>query len=230
MPPAGPATRGLCIALVATTLGASLLDGASGALTRALAFDRVGILHGELWRLVTYATVKVSSPLSLIIAAVVLWLFGGMYESRWGTRRFLRFFIAAAVGAAAIAVPLGLLLEAMLPISDSPMASGPDGAIDALLMAMVLAAPNAQVLFGFVLPVPARALVWLLLGLDVVACIMTRTSQLSLTAGGLAMGYLLTTGQWRPSTWRRLLSEWQRRRRRHGLYVVPPKGKKRWVN
>ena len=112
-----------------------------------------------------------------------------------------------------------------MPFADSPYADGPDAAIDALLMAVALGAPRSQVLFGFVLPVQARTFVWLMVGLDVVSGIMNQVSHLSLTLGGLAMGYLLITGLWRPRlAVDRLRLAWlSRQRRRRGLYVVPPR-------
>ena len=56
-------------------------------------------------------------------------------------------------------------------------------------------------------------------------CIVGECGHLGVTLGGLAMGYLLVTGYWRPSRLRDLLKMWQLRKRRRGLYVVPPKDK-----
>jgi membrane associated rhomboid family serine protease len=217
----GPGTRWLCGALVVATLGVSLMDQGTGALMGSLIFDRNALLHGELWRACTYGLLA-TSPIALVISTVVLWLFGGMHESMWGTRKFVRFVLVSMIGAALLAVPLGLILGALLPFSDSPYASGPDGAINALLMAVAVSAPRSQVLFGFVLPVQARTFVWLMVGLDVVSGIMNQVSHLSITLGGLAMGYFLITGMWRPDRLHQRYKRWRGARQRRGLYVVPP--------
>ena len=43
------------------------------------------------WSLLTYPLVNYS-PLGVLLAGYMLWLFGGSLERAWGTRRFLQFF------------------------------------------------------------------------------------------------------------------------------------------
>lgn len=221
---AGPATRALVILLLVASVVAAFCQRSVGWGTYELLYDRDAIMAGELWRLVTYAFVKVASPLALLLSAAALWLFGSSFEQRWGSRGFVQFFLSSTIGAAILAVPLGLLCNATGLFVDRGVFGGPDAAIDAMLVALALGAPNSQVLFGFVLPVQARTFVLALLGLELLGGIMTGVASMGLTLGGMGMGYVLVTGIWRPSLARDKFRLWQlNRRRRRGLFVVPPK-------
>lgn len=237
LPPAGPVTRFAVGALLVASLGGALLERRVGFGASSLVFARDAVLEGELWRLFTYPFVKVDSPLGLLLAAAATYLFGASFERRWGSRALGRFAAITAVGAAVLALPLGALLGATGLFVDRGVYGGPDAVVDALLVALALEAPDAPVLFGFLLPMPARTFVLALLALEVIGGILTGVASLGLTLGGMAMGLVLLRGLWRPA---RLLAEvrrlWARRaRRRRGLYVVPPRtgggGKpSRWVN
>lgn len=225
VPHAGPVTRWLCGLLLAVSLVGSITQRKFGFGVSDLTFrvDAVVLGH-ELWRLVTYAFVK-TTPLNLILSTVILWMFGRWYEGAWGSRDFLRFFFASILGAALLAIPLGYLVNLVMPFQDLGLAEGPDAAVDAMMMAMVLNNPDSNILFGFVLPVRARTLIYIFLAMDVVTGILTGASTLSITVGGMLMGYFLVTGHWRPSFWLNAVRLRRLRRRRDALYVVPPKNK-----
>ena len=158
------------------------------------------VLNGQLWRLVTYPFVQ-SSPFELILSLIVLWLFGSWFEGRWGKRDFLKFFMLAAMGSGLLALPLSYLINVTLPFRDLGQAEGPGAAFDAMLVALAMTAPDSKVLFGFVLPIRAKTIIFLLLGFQLILGIQTGAAGLSITLGGMAMGYLLVTGNWRPQRW-----------------------------
>ncbi len=218
-PPRAPCTRALMIALFVISLIGSLGERRFGVGTSLLDFRVDRVLDGELWRLITYPFVE-SQPFGLILSAVVLWFFGRWFEQLWGRRDFLRFFAASAVGAAVLALGLSFLFNLILPFRDIGAGEGPGPVFNAMLVAMVISSPNATVLFGFVIPVRARTLVYVLLGIQLIFGIQTGAAALSIHVGGMIMGYLLATGKWRPS---RILQVKQRRR---DLYVVPPRNYK----
>lgn len=222
-PQPGPATKVLAATLLFVSAVSSLTQRKLGFGAQDLVFDSAAVLDLELWRPVTYAFVKAGNPIGLLLSAAVLYLFGCAYEQAWGTRDFVRFFFLSAIGAAVLAIPLSLGLNQILPFGDLARAEGPDAAIDAMLVAMAYNAPDANVLFGFVLPIRARSVVLLLLGIDVLAGMMNGAASLSVTLGGLLMGYLLVSGMWRPQYVLMRLKLYGLRRRRRGLYVVPPK-------
>lgn len=224
-PPTGMATKWLCGLLVGVSVFGAFFGRRYGVGAEMLVFSTDAVLRGELWRLLTYAFVK-SQTLALMISALVLFMFGRWYENNWGTRDYLRFFLASTVGAAVLAIPLTYLLNAVMPFTDTGMAEGPDAAIDAMMVALALSAPNSNVLFGFVLPVPARSIIFILLGIDVIGGVMSGAANLSITLGGMIMGYLLVTGNWRPRTlFGKLRDQRAQRQRASRLYVVPPKDK-----
>lgn len=219
--PPGPYTQSLVGLLVGTSVLVTLLERRVPGLWHQLEFSRDAVVHGELWRLVTYPWLK-AEPLGLLISAVVFYLFCQVHERMWGGPRMARFVVLALLGAGVLAVPLGFVLGAVLPFGDLPYATGPEAAIDAMLMATALQAPRNQMLFGFVLPMQARTFVWLMVGFEVVSGLMSGVGRLSFTLAGLAMGYVLTPRG--PNTGLMgLWTTWQRRRQRQRLYVVPPK-------
>lgn len=216
-----PVTRVLLIALLVTSVVGTLLERKVGFGVSTLNFRVSEVLAGQVWRLATYPFVE-SNPINLIISLVILWMFGSWFEQRWGTRDFLRFFIVSTVGAAILAIPLSILINLMLggTFQDLGMAEGPGSALDAMLVAMALTNPDSNILFGFVLPMRARTVVFALLGMQLIFGIMTGRAAVSITLGGMAMGYVLVTGRWRPG---RLWDSLRRLnpRRRRGLRVVP---------
>lgn len=225
-PQPGPATKVLVISLLLVSAVGSLTQRKLGFGVQDLVFDSAAVMDLELWRILTYAFVKVGNPIGLLLSAAVLYLFGCAYEQAWGTRDFVRFFFLSTIGAAIFAIPLSMGLNFILPFGDLARAEGPDAAIDAMLVAMAYNAPDANVMFGFVLPVRARSVVGLLLGIDVLMGMMTGAATISVTLGGMLMGYLLVSGLWRPNMLMDRFKLWRLKRRRRGLYVVPPKGKR----
>jgi membrane associated rhomboid family serine protease len=222
-PGLAPVTRILVILLVVASLVGTITQRKLGFGTQDLNFQVGRVLSGEVWRFVTYPFVE-TSPINLIISGVVLWLFGSWFESRWGQRDFLRFFAVATIGAALLAIPLSLLINMVLgsAMRDVGIAEGPGAALDAMLVAMALTNPDSNILFGFVLPMRARTVVFVLLGIQLIFGIQTGAAAFSITLGGMAMGYLLVTGRWRPARlWESVRKLGARRRR--GLHVVPPR-------
>lgn len=222
-PQPGPATKVLVTTLLLASAVGSFTQRKFGFGAQDLVFDSAAVLDFELWRVLTYAFVKVDSTIGLLLSAAVLWLFGCAYEQAWGSRDFVRFFFLSTLGAAIVAIPMSQGLNQILPFGDLARAQGPDAAIDAMLVAMAYNAPDANVMFGFVLPVRARSIIGLLLGIEALRGMMDGAATLSVTLGGMLMGYVLVSGIWRPRMLLDRLRLYRLRRRRRGLYVVPPK-------
>lgn len=220
-PPIGKGTKGLLIAILACSLVFTLTERKLGFGVEDLIFTVQGVLGMELWRLFTFPFVE-TDAFGLLLSLVVLYFFGRFFEAQWGTRYYLRFFALSCVGAAILAIPLSFLVNLIAPFQDLGMAAGPGAAIDAMLVAMALTLPDSNVAFGFVLPMRARTIVYVLLGVQVVFGIMNGATALSITLGGMIMGYILVTGIWRPNRLQHKVKAWTLRKRRRGLYVVPP--------
>lgn len=217
-----PVTAGICATLLVLSLAGKLGDHSFGYGTSTLNYQLGAIMQAELWRLLTHAFV-VSSPFSLLIDILVLWLFGGWFEVRYGHRDFARFFVASVIGAGVLAIPLTYLTNLVMPFADPGLAEGPGAAFDAMIVSLAITLPDSNILLGFVIPMRARTAIYVLLGITVVSGILGGAASLGITLGGLAMGYLLTTGNWRAGRMLGFLKLWGMRRRRRGFYVVPPK-------
>ncbi len=219
LPPTGPITKWGSIAIILVSLVGSLTQRHLGFGLSDLIFSSAHVLDLELWRLFTYPLVH-SQPFGLAIGVFVFWLFGKMFEARWGSENFLKYIVLSAVGAAVLAIPLSFLFNAIMPFRDLGYAEGTGPIIDAILVHLAVTAPNSNILFGFVLPMRSRTIIYVILGFELVVGIMTGATGLSTTVGGIVMGYLLTTGNWRPET---IWAKWQAKKNpRHGFYVVKP--------
>ena len=69
-------------------------------LSSYLRFSKTGIMHGELWRLVTFVFVPMESYNILLFAISLYfyWMMGSLLQNRWGTLRFTVFYITGMLG------------------------------------------------------------------------------------------------------------------------------------
>src|SRR5450432_3400387 len=86
-------------------------------------------IHGEIWQIVTYMFVhSMTNPWHILFNMLALWMFGTAIERTWGTRRFIRYYIACGLGAGVCVVIAGLIFNGGRTI-------GASGAIYGLLLA-----------------------------------------------------------------------------------------------
>ncbi len=63
------------------------------SLTATLMFNREAILHGQVWRLISFVLIPPdSSPIFIIFSLYFYWLIGDALENQWGTFRFNCFY------------------------------------------------------------------------------------------------------------------------------------------
>lgn len=101
-------TSKLCDNAILVVLAASIfawLDGGFAASWLSLAPARV--LHGQLWRLVTWPLIE-RSPLQLILTCAAVYKFGGELAVTWGDRRLRRFMLEIVIASAVITCVLAL--------------------------------------------------------------------------------------------------------------------------
>jgi membrane associated rhomboid family serine protease len=112
----------------------------------------------------------------IIFNMLVLWMFGRVLENIWGPKRFLFFYIACGLGAAALhlgvqyfraeqlwqAVQIGNQTEVMKYRGALAPALGASGAIMGIMAAFAYLFPNTE-LFLIPIPFPIKAK-WLVLG------------------------------------------------------------------
>jgi membrane associated rhomboid family serine protease len=224
-------------ALIAITLVTSLV-GAIGE-RNGLPLVRLGILspervlHGEVWRLVTWVFFELH-PYSLIFACLMLYWFGRDLAHKWGPARFLAVYFGFAAGVALATCLIGRFFweEAYLSAyaGSWPMQ-------EALIIAWALAFPDRQINLYFVLPVGGRALIWITIGGTVLFALYHGFASFlpHFIAEGVMLGYMGQLRRWWLK-WR--LSRLQSQAQRFTVSVerddddrpVPPDKPSRWMN
>jgi rhomboid family protein len=130
-----------------------------GPITSWLILDVNAVLHGEVWRLLTYAFLHdVGNIWHIVFNMLFLWWFGNDVEDLYGPKEFLAFYLVSAfLGGVAYQVA-GIL---------SPAGIGPclgaSGAVTAVMVLFACHFPTRMILLFFFFPVP----IWLFVGFQV---------------------------------------------------------------
>ena len=81
---------------------------------RLFEFDWNAVMHGEVWRLVTYQFTQAGSAfmqaLSLFVTLLLLYMMGSALEEEWGSVHLMALFAASTLGSAAVAALIGIPL------------------------------------------------------------------------------------------------------------------------
>ena len=115
-----------------------------------LVFSRMAILHGQVWRLVTFVFVPTTAnPFYLLLSCSVIYWTGQMLEREWGTAKFSLFYLCGVLWSILGGLILGLADIYYIHLS--------------FFLVIATMYSEMQVLFMFVLPIKMK---WLAL-LDV---------------------------------------------------------------
>lgn len=134
--------------------GFPLLVGppSAGWFTEMFLLQPSDVMHGQVWRLLTYAFLH--SPDNywhIFINMLFLWWFGGDLEQLYGEREFLLFYLTSALVGGIAYTTVELIGGRGNPCL------GASGAVTALLVLYACHFPNRVIYVMFVLPVP----IWL---------------------------------------------------------------------
>jgi membrane associated rhomboid family serine protease len=155
--------------------------------------------HFWLWQPVTYMFLH-AGIWHIVWNMLALWMFGVELERLWGTRFFVKFYLACGLAGAALTLALSVL---PLPVS-APMFGattiGASGAILGLLLAYGMYFPDRPIYMYFLFAIPAKYFVMIIGGITL---LMTFSGGGGIAwaahLGGLAGGYLfLKFGRARP--------------------------------
>ncbi len=163
--------------------------------TDALELDVGRVLHGEVWRLLSYAFLHTTStPMHILFNMLFLWWFGSDVEDLYGPREFMTFYLVSAF--------LGGVVYVLTNLSGpAPPCLGASGAVTAVLVVCAMHFPTRIILLFFFLPVP----IWLFVVFSVAQDMF---GFLGGAAGGVAVqvhlagalfGFLYYQMQWRLS-------------------------------
>ena len=122
----------------------------SGLLLRTLAMDPEGVLHGQLWRLVTYVLIPTGGSFWLIISLFFYYWLGESMERLWGSTKFTVYYASGALLSALGAILVYLIDGIPLPLYGAGYVN------TALFMAYALTNPDAMVRIYFILPVKMK--------------------------------------------------------------------------
>ncbi len=122
-------------------------------LTEFGALSAHGVFRGYLWQPFTYMWLHApGQPFHIIFNLFALWMFGGVLEQAWGSRRFLRFYLLCGVGAGFLIVLVNAFTDPLVPTI------GASGAVYGLLTAFSLMWPDRTIMLLFPLPIPMKAI------------------------------------------------------------------------
>ncbi|QDV07131.1 Rhomboid family protein [Planctomycetes bacterium Poly30] len=163
-----------------------------------------------IWQPVTYAFLHDTQGLGhLLYNMLGLFFFGTMLESMIGGRRFIFFYLTAAV--------VGALLQLgfMLAIGRDTATIGASGAVMGLIVAAATLQPHAQVLFIFI-PLKLWVMASILVAIDVFPLLLELQRGLPpgriahmVHIGGAAYGFLAVKRRW---IWKDPIAVIERRR------------------
>jgi membrane associated rhomboid family serine protease len=137
----------------------SLIDP-SNVIYNFLCFNRYKILHGQVWRLITYVLIPSSSSLWLLISLYFYYMIGKMLENAWGTFKFNLFYLSGVV----LTDIAALLLGGTASVSDLNLS---------LFLAFATLYPDNMVLLFFIIPLKMKYLAWVYFALTAATVLMT---------------------------------------------------------
>ena len=113
----------------------------------ALDLDPARILHGEVWRLITYIFLPQTLSLWVILALWFLWFIGEGLERAWGPFRLTLYFFVGMIGTTAAAFFFGARFSNGMLIAS-------------LFFAFARFYPDEVIYILFILPVKIKWLAW----------------------------------------------------------------------
>ena len=122
-----------------------------------LTFNLNALLHGEVWRLVTFVFVPgYSSPFALLISLYFYYWSGSTLERQWGTAKFNLYYISGA-----LLTVLGVVLASLITGNPYLTAAGTGYVNLSMFFAFAFLFPDTTVLLFFILPVRMKWLAYL---------------------------------------------------------------------
>jgi membrane associated rhomboid family serine protease len=171
-----------------------------GAFTESLILDVDQVLHGQVWRLLTYAFLHDPSvPWHILFNMLFLWWFGSDVEDIYGPREFLAVYLLSAV--------LGGVAFVLTSVAGWPGAGaqvlGASGAVTAVMVLCALHFPTRVILLFFVVPVPIWLFVVFQVAEDLFGFIGGHSGRTAVTVhlAGALFAYVYYKRHWRVVNW-----------------------------
>ncbi len=138
------------------------------------------------WQLFSYQFLH-GGFMHIFFNMFMLWMFGVELENNWGGRKFLIFYLLSGVGAGLTQLFISPMFSGVGPTV------GASGSIYGVFVAFAMSFPNRSIMiFPFFIPIKAKYLIILLVGMDLLMGITTVSAVAHLAhIGGAAAGWFL---------------------------------------
>lgn len=132
----------------------------------------------EWWQVLSHIFAH-GNPIHLFLNILALWVFGSIVEKKFGSYKFMLFFMCAAIGASAASL-----------ITKSAF-MGASGGIFGVLVAFAYIHPSSLVHLFFAFPIQAKRLIWVLVISEVLRFLFTHDVGSIAHLFGMFSGYLI---------------------------------------
>jgi membrane associated rhomboid family serine protease len=189
-----------------------------GPFTDWLVLDVEQVLHGQIWRLLTYAFLHDPGNIwHIVFNMLFLWWFGSDIEDIYGAHEFLTVYLLSAVLGG-----LAFFLAALAGLTGGQYCMGASGAVTAVMVLCALHYPTRTILLFFILPVP----IWLFVGFQVAQDTLLFLSQNETTRtavtvhlAGAFFAFVYFKRHWRVLRWWAQLQTFLQQRTRPRLRI-----------
>jgi membrane associated rhomboid family serine protease len=171
-----------------------LVTRSNPIVTDLFELDTVDVLHGQVWRLLSYAFLHSPDDLwHIVFNMLFLWWFGSDVEDLYGPREFLAVYLTSAF-LGGVAFVGGSLLG-----FPGERCVGASGAVMAVLVLCALHYPRRVIYIFFVLPVPIWLFVLFAVGRDAFTLLSRLPSGTAVTVhlAGAAFAFCYCKFHWR---------------------------------
>ena len=149
--------RVIVIGNVAVYILMLLTQSSDASALSFLTFNLNGLLHGEVWRIVTFIFYpSAGSPFWLLISLYFYYWIGSTLERQWGTAKFNLYYISGA-----LLTVLGVVLASLITGNPYLTAAGTGYVNLSMFFAFAFLFPDTTVLLFFILPVKMKWLAYL---------------------------------------------------------------------
>ena len=122
----------------------------SGLLLQFLMMDAQAVLHGQVWRLVTYALAPTSGGFWLIVSLFFYYWLGSTLEQLWGSAKFTIYYLSGVLLTALAAILAYFIDGVSLPILGASYVN------TALFFAYALTYPDTIINIYFIIPIKMK--------------------------------------------------------------------------
>ena len=149
--------RVIVIGNVAVYILMLLTQNSDASALSFLTFNLNGLLHGEVWRIVTFIFYpSAGSPFWLLISLYFYYWIGSTLERQWGTAKFNLYYISGT-----LLTVLGAILASLISGNPYLTVAGTGYVNLSMSFAFAFLFPDTTVLFMFIIPVKMKWLAYL---------------------------------------------------------------------